>query len=217
MSWQSTSRVSASPACITRRIAHDERRADAFLVREAPLGAEPVLAEEEAVVAEKDDEGVVELPCCSAPRAACRRLRRPPPSSRRAAESPPARRRASRRGWPRPALDFRISNTSAHAGFSSPPPRAAACSACFGRCMPLYRSLCRSASGNRPCARDRNVPSAACSASGCTALCAKNSENGFRRACAQKIDRQLVHDVGDVALCCTYLPSLFSVGSFSRP
>ncbi len=45
----------------------------------------------------------------------------------------------------------------------------------------------------------RNVPSAACSASGCTALCAKNSENGFVALALQKVDRQPVHDVGDVA------------------
>jgi hypothetical protein len=43
------------------RIPQDERRADALLVGEAALGAEPVLAEEVTVVAEEEDEGVVEL------------------------------------------------------------------------------------------------------------------------------------------------------------
>jgi hypothetical protein len=44
-----------------RRITDQERRLDAFLVGEAALGSEPVLAEEIAVVAQEQDEGVVEL------------------------------------------------------------------------------------------------------------------------------------------------------------
>src|SRR6185436_19993300 len=44
------------------RIAHIERRADALLVCEAALDGDPVLTEEEPVVAEEDDAGVVELP-----------------------------------------------------------------------------------------------------------------------------------------------------------
>src|SRR4051812_25593998 len=43
------------------REAHDERRADALLVREAALRPEAVLAKKVTVVAEKEDESVVEL------------------------------------------------------------------------------------------------------------------------------------------------------------
>src|SRR4030095_4371404 len=43
------------------RIANDEGGADAFLVGEAALGAQAVLAEELAVVAEERDERVIEL------------------------------------------------------------------------------------------------------------------------------------------------------------
>ena len=61
MSWQMTSSLTPRARLHLARIADDERRADAFLVGEAPLGAERVLAEEIAVVAEEDDERVVEL------------------------------------------------------------------------------------------------------------------------------------------------------------
>ena len=37
-----------------------------------------------------------------------------------------------------------------------------------------------------PCAETPNVPSAACVASGCTALCARKSENGFERLRSRK-------------------------------
>jgi len=52
--------LDASAGLHERRITHEERRADAFLVREPPLRAEAMLAEEEAVVAEEDDARVVQ-------------------------------------------------------------------------------------------------------------------------------------------------------------
>src|SRR5262249_1641196 len=51
----------ARPGLRLARIAQHEGRSDAFLVREAALGAEAVLAEEIAIVAEKEDECIIKL------------------------------------------------------------------------------------------------------------------------------------------------------------
>ena len=61
MSWQITRSRSPRAGLEPGGIAHEERRAYALLVGEAALGPEPVLAEEIAVVAQEQDEGVVEL------------------------------------------------------------------------------------------------------------------------------------------------------------
>ena len=59
---QGRARRSTVPGRDQGRVAHQERRADALLVGEPPLRAQPVLAEEVAVVADEDDEGAVERP-----------------------------------------------------------------------------------------------------------------------------------------------------------
>src|SRR5206468_10430534 len=51
----------ASSGLYLRRKSHGERRTNAFFVREAPLGPQPMLAEEVTVVAQKNDERFVEL------------------------------------------------------------------------------------------------------------------------------------------------------------
>ena len=98
---RSRARARRVPAFDLARIAHDERRADAFLVGEAALGTERVLAEEIAVVAEEHDERVVEL-ALPLERVEDRAdaLRRPTPSCARAGGSPPGRPRGAPPGSP---------------------------------------------------------------------------------------------------------------------
>ena len=61
MSRASTISRTDAPALASGRVAEHERGADALLVGEAALGAEGVLAEEVAVVAQEQDERPVEL------------------------------------------------------------------------------------------------------------------------------------------------------------